>query len=73
VHMIVKGGADIKEEQFAVQLIYQFDQIFKREKLKLLLRPYEIISLNHEFGLVEMVKDAITIDKLKRQLREYGI
>ena len=44
--MIVKGGADIKEEQFAVQLIYQFDQIFKREKLKLFLRPYEIISLS---------------------------
>ena len=43
--MIVKCGADIKEEQFAVQLISQFDQIFKKEKLKLILTPYEIISL----------------------------
>ena len=45
LHMIVKCGADIKEEQFAVQLISQFDQIFKKEKLKLILTPYEIISL----------------------------
>ncbi len=43
--LIVKTGADMKEEQFAVQLISQFDQIFKQEKLKLLLTPYEIVSL----------------------------
>jgi len=43
--MIVKTGADMKEEQFAVQLISQFDQIFKEEKLKLILTPYEIVSL----------------------------
>lgn len=43
--MVVKGGADLKEEQFAVQLIQQFDQIFKKEKIDLILTPIEIISL----------------------------
>lgn len=45
VHIIVKSGADMKEEQFAIQLISQFDQIFKNEKSKLILTPYEILSL----------------------------
>lgn len=45
LHLIVKAGADMKEEQFALQLISQFQQIFKAEKLKLILTPFEIISL----------------------------
>ena len=45
IHLIVKSGADMKEEQFAIQLISQFDQIFKSEKIKLILTPYEIVSL----------------------------
>ena len=47
-HMIVKSGADLKEEQFTVQLIQQFDQIFKLENLDLLLTPYEIVSLGKQ-------------------------
>ena len=49
VHLIVKSGADMKEEQFAVQLISQFDQIFKLEKTKLILTPYEIVSLGKKW------------------------
>lgn len=39
----------MKEEQFAVQLISQFDQIFRDEKVKLILTPYEIISLGNAY------------------------
>ena len=46
-HMIIKTGADLKEEQFAIQLISQFDQIFKKEKSPLKLTPYEIISFGN--------------------------
>ena len=45
LHMIVKTGADMKEEQFALQLISQFNQIFRAAKLKLIVTPYEIMSL----------------------------
>jgi len=50
LHLIVKTGADMKEEQFALQLISQFNQIFKAEKLKLLLTHYEIMSLGKRFS-----------------------
>ena len=49
--MIVKTGADLKEEQFAIQLISQFDQIFNKEKSRLKLTPYEIISLGNKYAL----------------------
>ena len=45
LHVIVKTGADMKEEQFAIQLVSQFDQIFKAENLNLILTPFEIMSL----------------------------
>lgn len=66
VHLIVKTGDNIKQEQFALQLIYQFDQIFKMEGLPLILTPYEIVSLGPSSGILEMVKDSSTIDSLKR-------
>lgn len=53
--MIVKSGADLKEEQFAVQLIQQFDQIFKLEKLDLYLTPYEIVSLGKSLYLMGLL------------------
>jgi len=71
--LIVKTGADMKEEQFAVQLISQFDQIFKQEKLKLLLTPYEIVSLGCDIGLVEVIKDSITFSSLKDKMYSEGI
>ena len=56
-----------------MQLINQFNQIFKFEKVDLMLRPYEIISLGPSYGMMEMVKDSITIDSLKQKLyKQYG-
>lgn len=37
---MVKTNDNLKQEQFALQLIYQFDYIFKLENLPLILTPY---------------------------------
>ncbi|CAD8155344.1 unnamed protein product [Paramecium octaurelia] len=68
VHLIVKSGDNLKQEQFAMQLLSTIDQIFIIEDLPMRLSIYEVISLGPNYGLIEMVKDAITIDSLKRQL-----
>ena len=49
-----------------MQLIFEFNTIFTRKKLKLKLTPYEIIPIGPEGCLVEMVKDATSIDSLKK-------
>ena len=40
------------------------------ENLKLFLRPYEILSIGPDCGIVEMVKNSVTLDSLKRYLCE---
>lgn len=63
---MVKSGDDVRQEQFAMQLIFEFNNIFAKKKLKLKLTPYEIIPIGPEGCIVEMVKDATSIDSLKK-------
>ena len=69
IHLIVKTSDNLKQEQFALQLIYQFDYIFKLENLPLVLTPYEVLSMGPDSGIIEMVKDSVTFDKLKKFLK----
>lgn len=61
-------GDDARQEYFAMQLIKEFDTIFKQAKLKLKLTPYEIIPIGANACLLEMVQDATSIDSLKKEL-----
>jgi predicted transcriptional regulator len=65
---IVKVGDDARQEYFAMQLIKEFDSIFRLKKLKLLLTPYEIIPIGANSCLLEMVQDATSIHSLKESL-----
>lgn len=64
----MKVGDDARQEYFAMQMIKEFDDIFKIKKLKLLLTPYEIIPIGANACLLEMVQDTTTIDSLKKDL-----
>ena len=64
---IIKTNEDLRQEQFATQLINEFSQIFKLEKVNCYLNTYEIISTGNNSGLVEMVNDSISIDQLKQK------
>lgn len=74
---IVKAGDDLRQEQLAIQLINAFDSVFKAEKVNAILRPYTIICLSADAGLVELVPNAISIHSLKKRtphfktLRDY--
>ena len=68
VRVIVKAGEDLRQEQFAMQLITQFQDIFQQAKLNLWLRPYEIVATGRECGLIECVSDAVSIDSLKKSM-----
>lgn len=65
---MVKIGDDVRQEFFAMQLLYEFSRIFKKKNLKLLLTPYEIIPIGPEACLVEMVQDSTSLDSLKKNL-----
>ena len=67
VPVIVKANDDLRQEQFAFQLIAQFQRIYKQAHGKLLwLRPYSILATSAEAGLIEAVPDTISLDALKK-------
>jgi len=69
-NFLVKVGDDVRQEHFAMQLIYEFDSIFKEKGLKLRLTPYEILPIGPDACLVEMIQDAISLDSLKKKLQK---
>lgn len=69
IYVIIKTQDDLKQEQFAMQLIQQFDYIFRLEELPLILTTYEVLSMGADRGIIEMIKDSVTFDNLQKTLK----
>ena len=50
-----------------MQLLEEFNQIFHMEGLPIHVVPYEVIPLGHNCGIIEFLKDALTIDELRKK------
>ena len=70
---IFKTHEDLRQEQFATQLINEFFQIFKLENTGCWLNTYEIISTGNDAGLVEMVNDSVSLDQLKQKIHNASL
>lgn len=70
IRIMVKSCDDVRQEQFAMQLISQIDQIFKIKRLPLWLRTYEILATGPNCGLIEFISDSMSIDEIHK--REEG-
>ena len=70
---IIKTNEDLRQEQFATQLINEFYQIFKLENTGCWLNTYEIISTGKNSGLVEMVNNSLSIDQLKQKTNHISL
>ncbi|KIJ44081.1 hypothetical protein M422DRAFT_60208 [Sphaerobolus stellatus SS14] len=66
VSLIVKTGADLRQEQLAVQLIHEFEKIWKEENCACWVRHFRILITGPSSGLVETITDAISIHSLKK-------
>ena len=65
---MVKANDDVRQEQFAMQLISQMDQIFQIHGCELWLKTYEIIATGQNCGLMEVVSNAMSIHGLKSKM-----
>ena len=70
---IIKTNEDLRQEQFATQLINEFYQIFKLENTGCWLNTYEIISTGKNCGLVEMVNNSLSLDQLKQKTNHISL
>lgn len=71
--MIVKSGEDLRQEQFATQLINEFQQIFQMEKVGCWVNTYEILATGNNVGIIEVVPNAISIDQLKKKIKNNSL
>ena len=71
ISCIVKSGDDLKQEQFAAQMITKFKDIFDLHGLKLWLQPFNIIATCSDGGLLQTIPDTISIDKLKKSMPQF--
>jgi len=67
---IVKSGDDLRQEQFAMQLLYMFQDMFAGARTRLWLRPYQVVSTAADAGLIEVVQDAVSLHHLREKWAE---
>ncbi|KAI9992907.1 hypothetical protein PInf_014845 [Phytophthora infestans] len=64
--LMSKSFDDLRQEVLVMQLISYFQQIFELEKLPLRLHPYRILSTGSTTGLIEVVRNAMSLDGIKK-------
>lgn len=64
--VIVKTGADLRQEQFAVQLINEFGRVWRECGSRCWVYYFRIVVLNENAGLIETIRDAISIHSIKK-------
>ncbi|XP_049849525.1 uncharacterized protein LOC126319874 isoform X2 [Schistocerca gregaria] len=69
---IVKHGDFVLQELFVMQLLYQFQTIWMSENLPLHIQCYHISALSYQSGLIEVVPNSISLDKLKKMTEMNG-
>ena len=67
VGMIVKSNDDLRQEKFVMQLIELCQEAFQVAGLELWVLPYRIIPTGRSTGIIEMVRNSMSFDGLKKR------
>jgi len=65
--MIVKTGADLRQEQLAVQLIHEFGRIWAMTGSRCWTRYFRILVTGEESGLMETITDSVSVHSIKKE------
>ncbi|KAM4609720.1 phosphatidylinositol 4,5-bisphosphate 3-kinase catalytic subunit gamma isoform [Polymixia lowei] len=66
VGIIFKQGDDLRQDMLVLQTLVVMDSIWQEKSLDLNLVPYGCISTGHNIGMIEIVRDAVTIAAVQR-------
>ncbi|XP_063064026.1 phosphatidylinositol 4,5-bisphosphate 3-kinase catalytic subunit gamma isoform [Engraulis encrasicolus] len=66
VGIIFKQGDDLRQDMLVIQTLNIMDSIWQERSLNLNLVPYGCISTGHNIGMIEIVRDAVTIAAVQR-------
>ncbi|XP_073493435.1 phosphatidylinositol 4-kinase beta isoform X2 [Phyllobates terribilis] len=65
--VIVKCGDDLRQELLAYQVLKQLQGIWETERVPLWIRPYKILVISADSGMIEPVVNAVSIHQVKKQ------
>ena len=65
--VIVKSNDDLRQEAFVMQLIELCQEAFQVAQLELWVHPYRILATGRTTGIIEMVRNAMSFDALKKR------
>lgn len=66
ISVVVKSGADMRQEQLACQLLQEMLNIWREAGLPLWLYPMRVLSASETGGLVETVPNAVSLHSIKK-------
>ncbi|KAK3519109.1 hypothetical protein QTP70_016329 [Hemibagrus guttatus] len=66
VGIIFKHGDDLRQDMLIIQTLMVMDSIWQENCLDLNLMPYGCISTGYQIGMIEIVRDAVTIAAIQR-------
>ena len=56
-----KTGDDLRQDQLTIQILQVMDQMWKKNKLDLLMSPYSVVPTGEEEGFIEIVENSNTV------------
>ncbi|XP_023347591.1 phosphatidylinositol 4-kinase beta [Eurytemora carolleeae] len=64
--VIVKCGDDLRQELLAYQYLTLLQRIWKEEHVPLYVRPYKILVLSNDSGLIEPILNTVSLHQVKK-------
>lgn len=65
--VIVKCGDDLRQELLASQVLQVLGAVWKQERVPLWIKPYQIVVLSRDSGMIEPVLNAVSLHQIKKQ------
>ncbi|XP_077363976.1 phosphatidylinositol 4-kinase beta-like isoform X2 [Festucalex cinctus] len=65
--VIVKCGDDLRQELLAYQVLTQLQAIWRQERLPLWIKPYKILVMSSDSGMIEPVVNAVSLHQVRKQ------
>jgi hypothetical protein len=74
IPIIIKSNDDLRQEQIASQIISFMSKLLdeSKEKIPNKLKPYSIVAITSDSGLIEAIPNTVGIDVIKKQELGYG-
>ncbi|XP_019896853.1 phosphatidylinositol 4-kinase beta isoform X2 [Esox lucius] len=65
--VIVKCGDDLRQELLASQVLQQLQVIWEQERVPIWIKPYKILVISSDSGMIEPIVNAVSIHQVKKQ------